>query len=209
MPGSVISLPECTHRGPTFEDVLSQRRSVRHFSETPLTLAQLGQLLFAAQGVTPDEKGRPLRTTPSAGGTYPLEVLVFARDVADLPAGLYRHLPDVHGLRLLAPGDLSADLKDACLSQPWVARAQAVLIVTGVPERIRPRYGDRSTQYIYFEAGQLTQNVLLQATSLGLGAVPVGAFTEQRLQDLLHLDPAWETTLFVLPVGPLPNPTEA
>jgi SagB-type dehydrogenase family enzyme len=205
MPGSILSLPECTHRGPSFEEVLAQRRSVRRYAEAPLTLAQLGQLLFAAQGATPDEKGRPLRTTPSAGGTYPLEVLVFARDVTDLPAGLYRHLPDVHGLRLLATGDLSTDLKDACLSQPWVARAQAVLIVTGVPERIRPRYGDRSTQYIYFEAGQLTQNVLLQATSLGLGTVPIGAFTEQRLQDLLHLDPAWESVLFVIPVGPLPE----
>lgn len=203
MPGSILSLPECTHRGPSFEDVLARRRSVRRFSEAPLTLAQLGQLLFAAQGATPDEKGRPLRTTPSAGGTYPLEVLVFARDVTDLPAGLYRHLPDVHGLRLLAPGDLSADLKDACLSQPWVARAQAVLIVTGVPERIRPRYGDRSSQYLFLEAGHLAQNLLLQATSLGLGAVPIGAFTEECLQDLLHLDPAWESVLFVIPVGTL------
>jgi len=204
MPGSILSLPECTHRGPSFEEVLARRRSVRHFDAAPLTLAQLGQLLFAAQGSTPDEKGRPLRTTPSAGGTYPLEVLVAARDVTDLPAGLYRHLPDVHGLRLLAPGDLCTDLMHACLSQPWVARAQAVFIVTGVPERIRPRYGDRSAQYIYFEAGQMTQNLLLQATSLGLGAVPVGAFTEQRLQELLHLDPAWETALCVIPVGSTP-----
>ena len=203
MPENIISLPECTHPGMSLEEALRLRRSVRHFSATPLTTAQVGQLLFAAQGQVEDADGRPLRTAPSAGGTYPMELIVAVRDVAGLDAGLYRYLPEVHGLRLCAAGDVSTELMHACLSQPWVARAQAVVIVTGSPERIRPRYGDRSAQYIFLEAGHLAQNLLLQATALGLGAVPVGSFTEERLQALLHLDRAWETIVYVIPVGTL------
>ncbi|MBU1245236.1 SagB/ThcOx family dehydrogenase [Myxococcota bacterium] len=201
MTENVFSLPECTHQGMPLEEALRRRRSVRRFSDRSMTPAQLGQLLFAAQGQVPDDKGRPLRTAPSAGGTYPMELVVYVRQVDGVPTGIHRYLPEVHGLRLCAAGDLTKTLMESCLFQPWVARAQVVVFITGVPERIRPRYGDRSGQYIFLEAGHIAQNLLLQATSLGLAAVPVGAFTEERLQEVLHLDRAWETVVDAIPVG--------
>ncbi|MBU1068950.1 SagB/ThcOx family dehydrogenase [Myxococcota bacterium] len=201
MSENILALPECTHQGLPFEEVLRKRRSVRHYAGDPMTLAQLGQLLFAAQGQVLDDEGRQLRTAPTAGGTYPMELVVYVRQVDGVPTGIYRYLPEVHGLRLCAAGDISTELMEACLFQPWVAKAQAVVIVTGVPDRIRPRYGDRSGQYIFLEAGHISQNLLLQATSLGLAAVPVGSFTEERIQELLHLNRAWETIVYVIPVG--------
>ncbi len=203
MPENIVSLPEGQPSLMTLEEALRARRSVRHFTRVSLPLARLGQLLFSAQGQVEDADGRRLRTAPSAGSTYPLELVVSVRDVDGLAAGIYRYLPEIHGLRLCAAGDVSTELMHACLSQPWVARAQAVVVVTGIPERIRPRYGDRSAQYIFLEAGHLAQNLLLQATALGLAAVAVGSFTEERIQELLHLDRAWETIVYVIPVGTL------
>jgi nitroreductase len=50
------------------------------------------------------------------------------------------------------------------------------------------------------EAGHVAQNILLQATALGLGAVPVGAFQEQQVAKVLKL-PRDQTVLYLIPVG--------
>ena len=55
----------------SLEEALARRRSVREFSNKPLSDQDVSQLLWAAQGITHPEG---LRTAPSAGALYPLEL---------------------------------------------------------------------------------------------------------------------------------------
>jgi SagB-type dehydrogenase family enzyme len=187
-----IELPPPRQAGePSFEEVLAARRSVREFTSVPLTMEELSQLLWAAQGVTSAWGGR---TAPSAGALYPLEVYVATQQ------GLSHYLPDGHGLEPLASNDLRQVLATAALGQQAVADAPAVLIVTGVYARTASKYGDRAERYVHLEAGHAAQNVLLQAVALGLGAVPIGAFDDRALQQVLGL-PLDHQPLYLIPVG--------
>ncbi len=193
-----ITLPEPHFTSDvSLEEALLDRRSVREYTGEPVTLQELSQLLWAAQGIT-NEFGH--RTAPSAGGTYPLEVYVVAGNVEDLPAGIYHYLPDGHRIELLSEGDQREVLMEVTLDQEWVAEGALNIVITGVYERVTGRYGDRGVQYTYIELGHAAQNICLQAVALGLGTVTIGAFDEAGVGDLLGL-PDGETPLYVMPVG--------
>lgn len=179
------------------EQALQQRRTVREFSGAPLALADLGQLLWAAQGVTGADDHR---TAPSAGALYPLELVVVAGNVAGLAPGTYAYVPARHALTMLAAGDRRAAVAAAALDQRWLEAAPAVVVFCAVPARTTRKYGSRGIQYIYIETGHAAQNLLLQAQALGLGAAPVGAFDEARLARALPLAAGW-APLYVMPVG--------
>jgi len=179
----------------SLEEALKNRRSVRAFSEGSLSLDQMTQLLWAAQGITHDTDHR---TTPSAGALYPLEVYVIAGRVTDLPAGIYHYQPMDHRLDLIAWGDHRASLS----SQAWVAKAPGVIVITGVYERTRKKYGDRAERYVHLEAGAAAENALLQAVALNLGSTFVGAFDDTLVKKVLNL-PENEQPLAILPVGRL------
>lgn len=175
----------------SLEEALAQRRSVRGFASGPLTAFEIGQILWAAQGVT-DAEGR--RTAPSAGALYALEVYAATSE------GTFRYLPAEHAIRREGSVDVRSALGAAAFDQSAVAEAPLVLAVTAVPERTRAKYGARAARYVHFEAGHAVQNVLLQAAALGLGAVPVGAFDDKRVSDVLAL-PDDESPLYLVPVG--------
>ena len=159
-------------------DSLSRRRSVRDYQAVPLDLADISQLLWAAQGITSAAGGR---TAPSAGGTYPLELYVITEQ------GRFHYDPNRHQLEVFDDGDLRKELAEAALSQDWVEKAAAVFVVTAVYSRTEQRYGDRAERYVQLEAGHAAQNLLLQAVELGLGAVPIGAFHDGQVQEVLNL----------------------
>ena len=189
-----IPLPEPDRAGgPTLTDVLRQRRSVRTYADRALSDAELGQLLWAAQGITHE---RGFRTAPSAGATYPLELYVARAD------GLYQYRPQSHSLARVGRRDLRRSLAAAGLDQECLREAAVIVIICAVPARTEPRYGERAHRYVQLEAGHACQNLLLQAVALGLGAVPVGAFYDQRVGDLLSL-PQGEQPLYLVPVGAL------
>jgi SagB-type dehydrogenase family enzyme len=179
------------------EEAVRGRRSIREFMPKPLELAQLGQLLWVAQGTSHPEG---LRTVPSAGALYPLEVLVVAGAVAGLPAGVYRYLPHVHRLAPVASGDRRRALAAAALDQDWMCAAPAALVVAGIEARTARKYGARAPRYIDMEVGCVAQNVALQAVALGLGTVMVGAFSEEQVREIVGLDKQ-ELPLLILPVG--------
>jgi SagB-type dehydrogenase family enzyme len=181
----------------SLSDALRHRRSVRAYSGRSLSLQQVGQLLWAAQGRN-DPSG--LRTAPSAGALYPLELLVAAGDVTGLDPGVYRYRPQQHTLEMLHAGDRRERLAGAALGQHWVADSAAVLIITALYERTTRKYGERGKRYVHIEVGHAAQNALLQAASLGLGAAVVGAFDDSALASLLDL-PTPEQPLYLLPVG--------
>lgn len=179
------------------ESALQRRRSVREYSDQALTLAEVAQLLWAAQGAAGGDR---LRTAPSAGALYPLELYVVAGNVDHLPAGVYRYLPHEHRLLRIVEGDQRSPLATAALGQSWVRSGAAVLVFTAVYERTTGKYGPRGIQYVHMEVGHAAQNVCLQAVALDLGSVVVGAFRDRQVQQVLQL-PEREQPLYIMPLG--------
>jgi SagB-type dehydrogenase family enzyme len=191
--GDVIVLPTPLLEGPlSLEEAILGRRSVRAYGDQPLTLGEISQLLWSAQGVT-DPRG--FRTAPSAGALYPLELYLV------LAEGVYHYEESVHQLTSIQQGDVRADLCEAALGQDAVRDAPAVVVITAVYARTISKYGsERGPQYVHLEAGHAAQNLLLQAVSLELGAVPIGAFYDQQVQEVLGI-PADHQPLYLIPVG--------
>jgi len=191
-------LPDPKSRGiVSLEDSLAKRRSVREYDNTPLSLEEVSQLLWAAQGITAHWGAR---TAPSAGALYPLEVIVVVGNVVDLPPGGYRYDPKGHELAGITLGDLRPQLASAALGQSAVRNAAINVVFTAVYQRTTRKYGDRGIQYVHMEAGHAAQNLCLQATALGLGTVPIGAFDDEQVGRLLIL-PKDERPLYLIPVG--------
>ncbi len=193
-----IKLPGPVYDGKTsLEKALKERRSIRQYKNLPITLSDISQLLWAAQGIS-GSGGR--RTAPSAGALYPLEVYVVAGNVSDLPAGIYLYKPRDHGLLKIADGDKRIELSKAALSQSSIKQAAAVLVLSAVYERVTIKYGERGIRYVHMEAGHAAQNVFLEATALDLGTVVIGAFRDEQVSSILHL-PDREQPLYIMPVG--------
>lgn len=181
----------------SLERALRERRSIREFSKAPLTQQEVSQLLWAAQGIT----GRDgLRTAPSAGALYPLELYLVVGAVEGLDPGIYKYVPAGHTLVKVISGDQRRKLAAAALGRDSVADAAAVLVFTGVEKRTTGKYGSRGVRYVHIETGHTAQNVFLQATALGLGAVVVGAFDDKKVGEILNL-PQGETSLYLMPLG--------
>lgn len=173
-------------------EVLGARRSVREFTSQPLTDPELSQLVWAAQGITSPEG---FRTAPSAGALYPLELYVLTS------RGLFQYDPARHELQQRGAEDLREPLCRAALSQESVREAPAVFVITAVYARTAVKYGQaRAQRYVHMEAGHAAQNLLLQATAMGLGAVPLGAFQDEQVSRILQL-PTDEAPLYLIPVG--------
>jgi SagB-type dehydrogenase family enzyme len=195
-----VTLPPPALTGPvSVEDALQRRRSVRAFSSRALTLAEVSQLLWAAQGRTTADGHR---TVPSAGATYPLELGLAVGRVEGLVPGLYRYDAAAHTLHRQRVGDLRAELATAVLGQAWVGTAPALLVITAVPQRTAGKYGERALRYAQIEVGHVSQSVYLQATVRGLGTTFVGAFDDARLGRMLELPPG-QLPLGLMPVGAL------
>lgn len=195
-----MKLPEPRDRSDiSLEDAISKRRSVRAYKSGPLTLNEAAQLLWAAQGITGKDG---FRAAPSGGATYPLETYLAVGDIVGLDPGLYRYDPQSHSLSLVNQGELRPELSAASLEQPCVRDAAIVIVLTALYERTTERYGERGKMYVHMDVGHAAENVLLQATALGLGSVPVGAFRTRTIAQLLGL-PENEVPLYLLPVGRL------
>ncbi len=195
---AVIALPSPELRGSvSLEETLAARRSVRAYAPQSLELKQLGQLLWAAQGIT--AAGR-LRTTPSAGALYPLEVYAVVGDVSGLAPGVYRYRPAGHALVHAATGDVRLPLAEAALGQGWIAQAPVVFVISAVYSRTEKKYGERTQRYVHIEVGHAAENLLLEAVALGLGGGEAGAFRDDEVRRVLAL-PAEQAPLYILPVG--------
>ena len=179
------------------ERALLQRRSVRNFSVAAITLNEIAQLLWSAQGITHAEG---LRAAPSAGALYPLEIILVAGKVTGLEPAVYHYSPSSHALTAIATGDRRASLARAALEQQWMQKASAVIVFCAVEKRTTRKYGNRGISYIYIEVGHAAQNVFLQAQALGLGAAVIGAFDEAQTASLLQL-PDEQKPLYLMPVG--------
>ena len=204
--GDRIALPEPSQDGETaVEAALADRRSRRTYGEESLRLAALGQLLWAAQGITAPSTGH--RAAPSAGATYPLELYVVVGDpgVSGLDSGVYHYDVQTHELTRLATGNRQPELRAATLDQEWVGQGAIDVVVCADDERTTAKYGPRGKErYVPMEAGHVGENLYLQAESLDLAMVTVGAFRDERVRELVDA-PATQRPLYVIPVGSRPD----
>jgi len=191
-----ISLPSPNKAGAvSLEAVLAARRSIRSYTTQSLSLAEVGQLLWAAQGVTsPDGK----RTAPSAMHRYPLEIALVAQNVDGLPGGAYRYVPATHSLQLLVAARTGAALLAGSTSQPQVGSAPAVFVITAVYERMGS--GARNRTWTDYEAGLASENLLLEAVALKLGAVVTGGIDPASVREAAKLT-GGEQVIVIIPVG--------
>jgi SagB-type dehydrogenase family enzyme len=191
----IVKLPEPRYEGPvSVEKALMERRTIRAYKDEPLTMAEVSQILWAAQGITEPKRG--LRTAPSARAVYMLETYVLPGNVVDLPIGLYRYQPKGHELVRIAEGDKKADLFKAAGQAP-IKNAPLAIVFAGNPER------GTNPNWMYYEVGHAAQNVYLQAVSLKLGTVAMGGFKPEEVKKALNL-PEKETPLYIMPVGRRP-----
>ncbi|MHC4082466.1 MAG: SagB/ThcOx family dehydrogenase [Planctomycetota bacterium] len=184
--------PPNTSEGMAVAEAIRLRRSLREFDDTPLTMAEISQLCWAAQGITDSRRSR--RAAPSAGALYPMTVFVIDAQ------GIFEYLPHDHALRCVAVGDARKRLQAASLDQECVGSAPMCMVLVMNVNRTATKYGSRALRYCLMEAGHVAQNVMLQATDLGMGGVTVGAFHEERVAALLKL-PRKQRPVYVLPLG--------
>jgi SagB-type dehydrogenase family enzyme len=196
MNGENMKLPQPKFRSQTsVEEALVNRRSVREYKQDSLSLEEVSRLLWAAQGVTAKWGGR---TAPSAGALYPLEMYLLAGKVRGLKPGLYHYDPEKHTITQKKEGDLREELIQASLGQDEILSAPATLVITAVYERTMKKYGQRGVRYVHMEVGLAAENVYLQAESLGLGTVFLGAFEDEEVKKALGIE---EEPLAIMPVG--------
>jgi len=199
-PKQTIKLPAPEREGSlSVEEALQKRRSVRNYKNESLNLREAAQLLWAAQGIT---NARGHRTAPSAGATFPMKAYLVSSNTEGLEPGIYKYNPHKNTLSLLVEGDKRTELAKAALGQRCVESGAVSIVLTAVYERTTSVYGRRGMRYVDMEAGHIGQNISLQAVSLGLGAVTVGAFKDEELKKILDL-PEDEEPLYIIPVGRL------
>jgi len=192
-PQMIIQLTDPNLEGDmSLEEALAKRRSVRQFSSQPLKRSQISQLAWAGQGITEPQRG--LRTAPSAGATYPIELLFVT------PEGVFVYRPADHSLMQLGNQDIRNGLAAAASMAESVAGAGCDIIVAGAIRKLTDQYKDKARTYMHMEAGHIAQNIQLQAVSLGLGSVTVGGFNTKEVRNVCKLTRTLEP-LYIICVG--------
>ncbi|MBU0549770.1 MAG: SagB/ThcOx family dehydrogenase [Candidatus Omnitrophica bacterium] len=190
-----VQLPVPIQKGEmSLEEAILNRRSQRNFVNKDLDWAQIGQLLWAAQGITAKKGGYELRSAPSAGALYPMEIYLVNKE------GLFRYMPSSHSLEVLAQEDLRPALAAAALGQGSVVEAPLDIVICTVYQRVTVKYAERGIRYAHIEAGHVAENIHLQAVALGLGSVPIGAFDDEAVKRALSL-PSEHEPLYIIPIG--------
>jgi SagB-type dehydrogenase family enzyme len=184
-------------------ECLNLRRSHRRYQDRPLNLAELTALMWSTQGITQASRHYLFRTAPSAGALYPVETYLAVHRVADLETGIWHLNVQDFELELLAAGDFCRPLVEAGLGQNFLGSASVVFIWTGILNRAMWKYRERAIRYLFLDAGHICQNLMLAATSLGMGCCPVGAFFDEEVEGLLGVDGQEEVALYLASVGSL------
>jgi len=182
-------------------DVIAQRRSIREFSNQPITFSELSQLIWATQGITSRAWGFDFRTVPSAGALYPIETYIIVNRVEEIPSGLYHYNVKEAQLVLMKEGQFGSDLCHAGLGQEMLEDASCVFVWTAIVERSKWKYRERAYRYIYMDAGHIGQNLYLAATALGLGCCTVGAFFDEEVDHLIGVNGREEISIYLGAVG--------
>jgi SagB-type dehydrogenase family enzyme len=196
-------------------DVIRERVSHRQFSSDPLSLEELSFLLWATQGVrevvTEGGITYVMRNVPSGGNRHPFETYLSIQHVEGIPIGLYRYLPLDHQLvQLKIDDELTEQVNQGSLRQNsgsgqqpnfFIKEAAVVFIWTAIPYRSEWRYHRAAARLIALDAGHVCQNLYLAAGAIGAGTCAVGAFDQDRMNDVVGVDGGDEFVIYMAPVG--------
>ena len=188
-----------------FRKVLFSRRSIRKFSSKSLTLSEVSYILNSSYGISgtlenlEKEYYQELRTSPSAGGLYPLEIYFYANKIEGLEKGIYHYNPSEHNLSVLQKGEL--DLSEFTSYSSIAKQSACVIFITAVFPRLSYKYGERSYRFVHLDAGHLGQNIYLSAESIDIGALAVGGFFDDEINSLLNIDGITEGIVYEFFIG--------
>jgi SagB-type dehydrogenase family enzyme len=185
--------------------LMRQRRSHRGFKRRPLELQMLADCLFAGNGIVEfredGDYGRlPFSMTPSGGARNPYELYVYARNVTSLKPGFYHYAALTHDLGLVRPGEVP--VPEMLGGQKWPAKAAAIVfLVAHFPRTMWKYHLPMAYRIVMMEAGFISQNIALAATSYGLSAVPSGAIKESVIESYLGTPPLEASVVFSISLG--------
>lgn len=195
----LIILPQPKLKGNiSVEETIKNRRCVRKFRNMELNEEQVSQILWSAYGVT-DNDGY-LKAAPSAGAIYPCDIFAVIGRTKSINPGVYQYFSQEHGLGKILDGDRREYLAKAALGQSFIAEAPLNIVITAEYDRIKIKYGNRGVRYTHIEVGHIGENIFLQAISIGLATVAVGAFYDIKIQEVLNLPKIYEP-LYIMPIG--------
>jgi len=198
----VIHLPNVPQEATMdFAEVLRRRKSIRTFSNQPLSKEDLAFLLWASTGIQRIEHGYEFRTAPSAGALYPVETYIATNNVEDIEPGIYHYNIKDHLLEEIKTGNFGEALAHAALNQEMCADASAIFIWTAVFERSKWKYSQRAYRYIYLDAGHVAENFALAVVSINCGSCHIGAFFDDEINSIVNIDGIEEGAICLSVVG--------
>ena len=114
---------------------------------------------------------------------------------------MYHYDLERHALEKLKSKDFTKKIGQAALEQKTCTEASVVFVWTAIFERSKWKYAQRAYRYIYLDAGHIAQNLALAATSIGLGSCQIGAFFDDEINQIIGVDGADESTIYLSAVG--------
>jgi SagB-type dehydrogenase family enzyme len=191
-----------------FNEVLQMRKSIREFSDEPLSLGQLAYLLWASTGIQRYEMGYAFRTAPSAGALYPIETYLAINNLFNMDNGIYHYNIKNHALEELELGDFNEVITHAAFDQPMFSEAAVIFIWTAIFGRSKWKYKQRAYRYVYLDAGHIAENLTLTVTALGLGSCNVGALFDDEINNIIGIDGTKESVIYLAVVGRISEPDD-
>ena len=183
-------------------EAIEGRRSIRSYSQEPLTIEELSYLLWVTQGVVHVTPGATFRNVPSAGARHALETYLLINNVRDVPEGIYRFLAIEHKLvEINTDPDMADRVTQGCSGQDFIRKSAVTFIWVADAYRMKWRYGERGYRYLHLDAGHACQNLYLSAGSVDCGVCAIAAFSDDDMNDLLELDGVERFVIYVATVG--------
>lgn len=209
-----IQLPPCKKSGwKSLKRILMDRRTRRgQFSGKSISLSEIGNLLGLGAGLSGiithpvfDGLVQLLRTWPSGGAMYPLELYWGAlQHDKTLEKALYHYQPHDHVLEKIAKLPDFNELSKIIYAEGLWQGASALVVISAVWSRTQIKYGERGYRFIMIDAGHLCQNLLLVSEDLGLNAIPLGGFDDEGVAKMLNLNSAEEGPVYAVIIGKQP-----
>jgi SagB-type dehydrogenase family enzyme len=144
---------------------------------------------------------QPVRAAPSGGALYPIELYAIVSAVDELTKGIYLYSVPRHALQLISEGDFASELAKATSFPEVFSSVSVTFVLTALFGRTTFKYGERGYRFALLEAGHIAQNILLAATAQKLGAVAVGGFIDDEINDLLDIDGVEEAAVYLVAAG--------
>jgi SagB-type dehydrogenase family enzyme len=186
-----LKLPNPLLKGTkSLEECIYERESVRKYQDKEIEIDKISQILWAAQG----KKGQK-RTVPSAGATYPLEIYVTLKN-----KGYFHYDFKNHVLELITEANICENLAKESWNQKFIEEAYMNILICADYSRTTQRYGERGIRYVYMEVGHCAQNIHLESIAMGLVSVPIGAFQDDAVREVMKL-PTHLVPLYIIPIG--------